>query len=306
MKKICILILNWNRPSVTLETLSSVKKLKKPKSSILLVVLVDNASKDDSVEVFKKFKKENINMDIEIIQNNQNLGYAGGNNVGLRYAIRYAFDYVLVLNNDVILKENLLVEMLKAHEQYPQYSIFSPKIYFAKGHEFHKNRYTAKDLGKVIWYGGGVIDWKNIYSTHRGLNEVDKGQFDICIETEVASGTCMFISKEVLGNVVFDEKLFMYWDDVDFSLRARQKGYRILFVPNTHIWHKVSASSKIGSDLNDYYLTRNRMVIGMRYASLRAKIALLRESLYFFLKGRQWQKKAILDFYIGKMGKGIN
>ena len=96
----------------------------------------------------------------------------------------------------------------------------------------------------------------------------------------------------------------MYLEDADLSLRMRRAGWKVLYTPYGHLWHKVAQSSGIGSDLNDYYITRNRLLFGMRYASLKTRLALYKESLRFLLDGRDWQKKGVMDFYLGRFGKG--
>jgi GT2 family glycosyltransferase len=104
---------------------------------------------------------------------------------------------------------------------------------------------------------------------------------------------------------LFDEKLFLYFEDADLSQRVLRAGYTIIYAPKAVIWHANAASGGgSGSILHDYYITRNRMIFGMKYAPLRSKIALVRESLRLLVSGRQWQKIGIRDFYIGKFGKG--
>jgi GT2 family glycosyltransferase len=137
------------------------------------------------------------------------------------------------------------------------------------------------------------------------MDEVDKGQYNKVVETDYASGSCMLIRREALKEIgLFDKKLFMYWEDSDLSQRAKRAGWQILYVPQAKIWHKVAASSAIGGALNDYYLIRNRLLFGLRYARLRTKIALLRDSFRILFKGRKWQKIGVLDFYLGRFGKG--
>lgn len=306
MKKIFIVVLNWNRKDDTTQCLESIGKLQISNYKLQIVV-VDNASTDGSVKVIQKskIKDQNENLKLKIIQNKENLGFAGGNNVGIKYALKNGADFVLVLNNDTLVDKNLLVYLIKAAEKYKNAGIFSPKIYFAPGFEFHKKRYSEKDSGKVIWYAGGIIDGDNVLGSNRGVDEVDDSQYDNIQETDFATGACMFIKREVLEKAgLFDEKYFMYLEDADLSQRIKRHGWRVLFVPDAKLWHKVAQSSSIGSDLNDYFITRNRLLFGMRYAPLRAKFALFRESLKLLLSGRKWQKRGVLDFYLSRFRKG--
>lgn len=302
MIKVFVVILNWNRPEDTIDCLRSVGKLR-VKDFEMAVAVVDNASNDDSIKRFKKLKFTNF--DFKILQNKRNLGYVGGNNAGLKYALEEGADYIMVLNNDALVDRDLLIEFLKVARKDFRAGAMSPKIYFAPGFEFHKEKYDKRVLGKIIWYAGGKIDWRNVYGSGRGVDEVDNGKYDKVAETDFATGTCLFLKAEALRQAgMFGEGFFMYYEDTDLSLRLSKSGWKVLYVPGAVVWHKVAQSSGIGSGLNDYYTTRNRMLFGMKYANLRTKVALLRESIKLLLIGRKWQKAGIRDYYLGNLGKG--
>ena len=302
LPKVSLVILTWNQLKLTLEQLENISELKTNGLKAEAIV-VDNGSSDQTPKKLRGYSLPN--MSFKLISNKENLGFAGGNNVGIKDVLKSGVDYVLLLNNDLILSEDLLIRLVKAAESDRKIGLLAPKMYFARGFEFHKKKYKAKDLGNVIWYAGGIIDWDNIYSSHRGVDEVDNGQYDKQEETDFVNGACVLIRREVFNEVgFFDEKFFLYWEDADLSLRAKKAGWKVVYTPTTHLWHKVAQASGIGSDLNDYFLTRNRMFFGMRYARLRTKVALIRESVKLLLKGRKWQKTAIRDFYLGRFGKG--
>ena len=265
-------------------------------------VVVDNGSTDDTVEKLSNYKLPN--MSYRFIKTGENLGYVG-NNVGIRDAYNQGADYLILLNNDVILPKDLITKLVETAEKDKKIGLLAPKMYFAKGYEFHKDRYKKEDLGKVIWYAGGFIDWDNVYSNHRGVDEVDRGQYDKEIEVDAANGACLLIRNEVIAGIGYlRDKYFMYWEDADYCLRAKKAGWKIVYTPETCLWHKVSASSGIGSNLNDYFLTRNRLDFGLRYAPLKTKLALLKESFKFLVSGRLWQKIGVRDYYLGRWGKG--
>jgi len=300
--KVSIIILTWNSVGLTLEVLKDINKLD-TKGLLVETIVVDNGSTDETQEKLRGYKLQN--MSFKLIRNKENLGFAEGNNIGMRDALKRGADYVLLMNNDVIVPRNLVVQLIKVAERDSKIGLLAPKMYFAKGYEFHKEKYSKKDLGKVIWYAGGMIDWDNIYSSHKGVDEVDKGQYDKQEETDIVNGACALIRKEVIEDIGYlDKKLFLYWEDADYSQRARRKGWKIVYTPETHLWHKVAQASGIGSDLNDYFLTRNRMIFGMRYAHLRTKLALIKESFNLLISGRKWQKIGTRDFYLGRFGKG--
>ena len=301
MKKVFVSIINYNNPKDTIECLESINNLKTDKID-LNVVVIDNAS-EEKLELKENFLKD---ISLKLIFNCKNLGFSGGHNLGIKYAISKNADYVVILNNDTILDANLIGELVKAASEDLKIGIVSPKIYFAKGSEFHKERYKKEDLGKVIWYAGGKMDWKNVIGEHLGVDEVDKGQFDEKRKVDFASGCCMLIKKEVFEKIgYFDERYFLYYEDNDFSQRAKSKGYEIIYAPRAILWHKNAGSvGGSGSSLQDYYITRNRLLYGTTYSSLRTKLALLKESVKFLLNGRRGQKKGALDFYLRRFGQG--
>lgn len=306
MTRVFVIILSWNVKKDTVETIKSLLK-SRINNFFLKIVVVDNGSNDDSArEVAKLFKTTKIKKGIttKLIELDKNLGFAEGNNVGIRFAQEAGADYLVLLNDDTHVDINMVSNLLKEIKTHKDAGAISPKIYFVKGYEFHK-RYQSKDLGQVIWYAGGDIDWDNVYGSNHGVDEVDVGQFDKVRETDFTTGCCVIFPRKVLKQVgLYDKRYFAYMEDADLSLRMRKAGWKVLYTPRAHLWHKVSQSSGIGSDLNDYFLTRNRMLFGLRYARLRTKVALLRESFKLLFTGRKWQKIGIRDYYLGRFGKG--
>lgn len=297
MTKIFIVILNWNQEDLTLETIDSVKHLHK-KDFEMEIVVVDNAS-TKNIEKLKKIK------DVALLENEANLGFAAGNNVGVQYSLSHGADWVLVLNNDVRVDKELLVEFLKVAKKYKKIGAVAPKIYFEKGFEFHKKIYKKQDLGKVIWCAGGSINWDHAWGRPRGADEVDHGQYDNSEETDYVTGTAAFYSAEALKEVgVFYAKYFMYYEDTDLSVRMKKAGWKIMYAPKALVWHKVAQSSTIGGDLNDYFITRNRMFFGMLYAPFRTRLNLIKQAVFLLMGGKPWYKRAIFDYFVGRMGRG--
>lgn len=304
--KVSVIILSWNRKNDTLETIESLAK-SNIDGFILEIYVVDNGSNDGSQDAIKKILNKLNNppkLLTKITENRTNLGFAEGNNIGMKDAIRRGFDYVALLNDDTSVDPNLIKNIIQEHDKFPDASAISPKIYFAKGFEYHK-KYKDSELGKVIWYAGGDIDWANIYGSNHGVDEVDRGQFNKTRETDFATGCFVMYKAKALKEVgYYDKRFFLYVEDADHAQRLKKAGYHVLYSPEGWLWHKVAQSSGIGSELNDYFLTRNRMIFGMKYASLRTKFALFRESIKLLLNGRKWQKIGIRDFYLGNFGKG--
>ncbi|MEK7570648.1 MAG: glycosyltransferase family 2 protein [Patescibacteria group bacterium] len=299
MKKIAIVTVNYNTADETKKLLVSLEKIKKDTIS-LEVIVVDNGSKERLVLDPKDFSYQ-----LQLLYSEENTGFTGGYNRGIRQALVDGAEYLLLINNDTIVDPLVLTKLLEPFETDKKIGITVPKIYFARGHEFHKGRYTEKDLGRVFWYAGGAMDWDHVMSRHRGVDEVDHGQYDVTEQTGFATGCCLLVKREVFKKAgLFADNYFLYFEDADFTQRVKQLDYDILYVPAAIIWHSNAGSSGSGGELHDYFLTRNRMLFGMKYAPLRTKIALVRESIRLLNQGRPFQKKGIQDFYLRKFGKG--
>jgi GT2 family glycosyltransferase len=302
MPKIAIIVLNWKQPQLTIDTINSLVKIKTQNFSYQIFI-IDNGSPDNSVDSFKKYFNKNPN--IKIYETGSNLGYVG-NNFGIKKAIEQGFDYILLINNDVIVDKLFLEELFKGAQL--GYDIVGPKIYFAPGFEYHYDWYSKNEIGNIIWSAGGRMDWNNIYGSNIGVDQVDKGQFDnINEQIDFLTGCCLLIKIEVFKKIgLLDEKYFMYLEDVDFCQRAKKLNLKLAYIPTSKIWHVNSGSSKSGGELHDYFITRNRLLYGFKYANIRTKFALFRESIkqFFSTKSSQWKKRGIIDFYIHKLNKG--
>ena len=291
--KVFVIIVNWNGWKDTLVCLESLINVNKDRVSLEIVV-VDNGSTNDSVSIIrKKFPG------IILLEMRENLGFTGGNNVGIKYAMDHGADLVWLLNNDTFVDNNVL-SFVSVFDD-PKVGMCGSKIYFAPGHEFHHSRYTKKERGRVFWYAGGLIDWDNMYASHRGVDEVDKGQYDRTEETGFITGAAMLVRRKVFKEIGFlDERFFLYFEDVDFCLRAKKAGFKLLYVPTSILWHvNAGSSDRPGNPLHEYYFTRNRLLLGFRYASGRTKLALFREALRFTSPVR---RKAVMDWMFGRFG----
>lgn len=297
MVRVSIVLVNWNSKASTLECLESIQSLNL-KEINLLTIVVDNGSTDGSLgPIQQKFPKT------KIIETGSNLGFSKGSNIGIVHGLNQKSDYIWLLNNDTVVHKLALQELIKGLSDLKA-GIAGSKIYFYPKREFHFNRYSEKDRGKVLWYAGGTIDWFNLYAFHRGVDEIDSGQYDEVQTTDFVSGCSMFVKAEIFKRIGFlDELFYLYLEDVDFCIRAKKTGWALLFVPKSIIWHKNSGSSGVGSNLHQYYMTRNRLLVGMRYASLRTKVALLREGLAYILRGPAVRRKAILHGLLHRYGR---
>ena len=292
--KVAVIILNYNGLANTLDCLNSLKKCQIQGNQVDFIV-IDNNSSDGSKKVLGTLDN------IHLIPNPQNLGYTGGNNTGIRYALRSKPDLILILNNDTLADKNLIVNLINAARNA---DIISPKIYFAKNFEFHKDRYKKDELGRVIWYAGGKIDWSNVIGRHAGVDEVDKNQYDTRSPVDFATGACMLIKRQVFEKIgLFDEKYFLYLEDMDFCVRAQKAHFKIIFEPKAILWHKNAGSvGGSGSDLQDYFITRNRLLFAVKFARLKTKIAVFRQVLTQVAD--PIKRKALIDFLTWRFQQG--
>lgn len=296
MKKVAVVIVNWNGKVDTAACVSSLAKVKSTRAQVD-VVIVDNGSTDGSVKSFGALRPKPY-----VIPLPENKGFTGGTNAGMRYAYQAGYDYAWLLNNDTIVDRDAVDPLIQAVAGGD--AIAGSKIYFAPGHEFHPDRYKKSDQGNVIWYAGGMIDWDNMYASHRGVDEVDHGQYDEPRETAFITGCSLFIPREVIARVGYmDDRFYLYLEDVDYSLRTKHAGYRLLYAPKSKVWHiNAGSTAKPGHGLHEYYLTRNRLLVGMRYAPIRTKLALIREAARRMFTGTLTQKKAVMDAACGRWG----
>jgi len=291
------IIVNWNRKTDTLRCLSSLEKVRNTYQTVSVVV-VDNGSTDGSIrEIADKFPW------VRCIEAGKNLGFAGGNNIGITYGEEQKAEYLWFLNNDTVVDKNVLRALVSFRD--PSVGAVGSKIYFYKGCEFHKNRYKKRDLGNVLWYAGGTIDWNNMLASHRGVDEVDRGQYDREVKTDFITGCSFFIRTSVIHQIgLMDESYFMYMEDLDFSLRIQRRGFKTVYNPASIVWHKnASSSGGPGSSLHEYYQTRNRLKIGMKYAPFRTKLALIKEGICVLAGAPSIKKRAVFDFIKGTTGQ---
>jgi len=233
-----VVVLTWNQREVTLECLRSLAQMTYPDFRI---AVVDNGSTDGTAEAIKdQFP------DVEIIVNERNLGYPGGCNVGLRYALSQGTEYVFVINNDISVDPAILDELMR--ETAPDVGILTPKIYFASE-------------PKRIWSVGGHRNPLTLEMNRRGDNELDQGQWDEVLEQDYLIGCAHLFSRSLLERIgLLDAGYFLYYDDLDICIRAQQAGYRLLMVPRARMWHKVADSSGgVGMPRERYYMARSNV-----------------------------------------------
>lgn len=209
--KIFIIVLNYNGKDVIKKCLSSVFKVDYPNFE---VVVVDNDSRDGSLEEAKSnFSKAHF------IKNEVNLGFSTGNNVGIRFALERMADYVLLLNNDTEVEKDFLRQLVEVAEKDNKIGAASPVIF--NGHN------------KQVWFSGGKIKWLRMKTLHE-----QKAATQDFYETSFITGCAMLVKAGVFKEVgLLDEDYFLYWEDADFSVRAKKAGFKNVVVAGSWIYH---------------------------------------------------------------------
>ena len=298
LPQVTIIVLNWNGLNDTVQCLESLSRLDHP---FYEIVVVDNDSTDGSVPAIRARYP-----DVVIIETGENLGYTGGNNVGIRYALGRGADYVLLLNNDTVVDPAFLHILVDAAETESAVGIAGPTIYY----------YERPD---VIWSVGGAIDWRRGSTRMMGLDERDEGQFGQVPRTvDFVTGCALLVKRAVLAQVgLLDERFFTYYEETEWCMRVARAGFKILHVPQAKIWHKISPIAREASSQVHYYMTRNRLLF-LKLA--RAGIAPWLNTLLFDygrtllnwtlrpkwrpkILQRQAMVQAILDYGRGRFGK---
>lgn len=296
---VAVIILNWQQALLTQVTINSLIKARLPPKTKPKIYLIDNFSQDSSWQILKNKYKDHPK--IKLFRTKSNLGYAGGNNYGLKQALKDKNNqFFLVSNNDVFFHPNFLKPLIKQFIDQPKTGIVGPKIYFAPGYEFHRHRYQPKQIGHIIWSAGGKIDWANTLGSNIGVDQFDHGQHDQSkTNLDFVTGCCFLTSRSVLKKVgLFDPHYFMYWEDVDFCQRIKQAGFKVTYQPQSVVWHINSGSSSSGSQLQDYYITRNRLCFAKKYSSFRSRLALHRQAIKFIFGRNSTKRQAVIDYYL--------
>lgn len=198
------------------------------------------------------------------------------------------FELIFILNPDTTVEKNTIRILVTKMEKF-EASIVSPKIYFTGT--------------KSIWYAGGIFDKSNVLGSHRGVDEEDKGQYDESIETDFATGAAMMVRRDVFDSIgLLDKRYFLYYEESDFCFRAKKAGFKTMYIPESVVEHSNAASTGLGSPLQDYFITRNRMLFAKKFLSLRTQFALLREGLRNLRIPAR--RLALIDFLLGRFEKG--
>jgi GT2 family glycosyltransferase len=293
---VSIIVLNYNSREDTLDCLRSLQHLTYLRTS---VILVDNGSTDGTAEAVRKEFPI-----VKVIETGANLGFTGGNNVGIDYALDNGADYIMLLNNDTVVAPDMIDVLVDAMQQDPSIAVTGPTIYYF-------------DYPDVVWSSGGSIDWKHGLTTMMGINEEDKGQFgQVPRLVDFVTGCALLARRDVWEQVgLLSDEFFMYYEETEWCVRVARAGFKIAHVPAAMMWHKISAEARATPHVY-YYMTRNRLLFLRRTnASLHTWLYTLTEYVRTFMSWTlrpKWQDRrhlrgvmlrAIKDYTTGRFGR---
>jgi hypothetical protein len=286
------LVVTWNRKDDALECVDSLLRSEYPR---LTVYVVDNASTDGSSQaVAERYP------DIRIIRSEENLGFAGGNNLGLARMLDDGVEAAFLINDDAVVERDTFAGLVSGGYDDPTVGVLAPKV-------------LVHSKPGVIWSAGGNIDPMTGISAQRHCGEHDDGQADEPSEIDYAVGCAMLVRAEAIREVgMMDTRYFMYYEEVDWCRRIREAGYRILYVPRSRVTHKVSLNDG-GRNRAAYYFARNRLLYLKSAGMPGGKITwlavsdILRSAAAHAVKGRTDESrlmiKGLVDYYSHSFGK---
>ena len=217
---VAAIVLNYNGREITLESIGSLSRMTYPDFAILHV---DNGCTDGSTEAVAEAFPE-----VRTVGVAENIGPAGGLNLGMRAALEAGYDYLLFLNNDIEAAPEMLTEMVRVAESSPEIAVVGPKTYY------HADR-------QRIWSAGGILRFRESATRERGMGELDRGQYDRVEEVSYINGCAMLIKRRPLEEVGYWDPQFQFaGEDADLCMRLKLRGYRCFYAPRAVLWHMVS------------------------------------------------------------------
>lgn len=256
---IAVILVNYNGKQYNMACIESL--LKQRGGHEIRIVIVDNGSQDGSMQIIQDHFGGDSR--IETVFLDDNYGFSRANNVGICRAEELGADYVLLLNNDTEVHEDLLTELLACADRHPN-SMIAPKIYYS-------------DRRDVLWSAGGEVSPLIRKVRHIGLDQKDTGQYDKERRIGFATGCCLLLPRAVIDRAgLLEESFFLYYEDTEYCFRLRERGIDIWYCPQARLYHKVGASSKgADSPLCAYYIARNWLLCSRLHLRGRYPLFLL-------------------------------
>lgn len=299
--EVAIVVLNWNGWRDTIECLESLQRITYPNYYIVLVDNDSNNDSVEQIKAWamgkipvkskyfeydqnskplqcidfneqelissksllknKKVSKLCCKKDFVLIRATQNWGFAGGNNLGIRYSLDYGADYIFLVNNDTVVLPNTLTQLMGQVIKKSTIGIIGPKICFYSNSE-------------RIWSAGGKLGFLRGTGYNLGMNTLDGDQYNGLVHSTFITGCCMLIKRELIKDIgMLDSLYFLYIEDVDFCWRAINKGWELAVYLDAVIYHKISSSLNYKTSSQAYFFSRNRKYFSIKHHSFLQRTA---------------------------------
>jgi GT2 family glycosyltransferase len=291
---VSVIVLNWNTPQETLHCLQSLENLSYPNYQVLVV---DNGSGDDSVDVFTEFVQ--CHPQFTLFVTGENLGFSGGVNYGIDVALSLGAIYIWLLNSDTEVAPDCLSALVNAMEHDPKVAIAGSRIFL-------------QSQRGIIWHAGASFARGIVQPRHRGMgaDQADPRYSTSCL-VEYVTGCSLLVRAMVIQQIgKLDDRFYLYYEEADLCYRSRRQGWKIFYVAESQLWHKVAGSST-GFYARNYYEVRNRLLFTVKHKPYNLPLVLsyllFQEILKPFLKG-DWKSAwfgwlGCIDFFRAKFGR---
>jgi GT2 family glycosyltransferase len=296
--KVSIIIVHLDNQTALFDCLRSCQKISYPNYEIIIVT---NGSNSQLTLALLQGFDEHVSM---IVGSAENKGYARGNNLGIKEALAHDARYIVLLNDDTIVSPNFLDVLVHEAEKSHDIGMLGSKIYYA-------------DKPNTIWFSGAYLNRKTGTISTPRANQIDEGANGKPFESDYITGCALLIGAEVIRKIgMLDERFFLYWEDVDWGLRAKKAGFKNLVIPSAHIWHKISSSSGgVDSIIRVYHRTRSHLLmVKLHMPETLPKLygKFIRDIAWLLLKSKdrdrirkaQAYMAAIIDYHRGKSDRG--
>lgn len=296
--KIAVIILNYNHPEDTLDCLESVFA-STLNDFELDPIVVDNSENFHSYQILKERYPK-----LTLLKNQENLGYAEGNNVGIRYALKSGAECVLILNNDCVLEKDTILKLFESANHFPDAAIVAPLVCF-------DNYHTKIDSC------GTVMDWLRLQPKSARYKNRDDPSIPSVIDAQIIPGSALFLKKKIFEELgLFNPDFFLIHEDADLCLRSRKRNYRNLVITDAIVFHKGSKTLRTYPSLTIYYSIRNFLFLSKMHNDRKRQFLVYVGLVLFFLKkavswnwnsiGRQRFRGLVFgirDYLLNKKGK---
>ncbi len=296
--KVSIIILHLDNQPALYDCLRSCGEISYPNYDI---IVVENGSKAPLTVTALQDATGRVSA---VVRSPENVGYARGNNLGIQKALAAGADYVLLLNDDTIVSSGFLDPLVEEGEKNAGLGMIGPKILYA-------------DAPKMIWFAGGILNRPAFTITTPGSDQIDEGDPAEPFESDYITGCALLIGAGTIKRIgLLDERFFLYWEDVDWGLRAKRAGLKNRVVPSSRIWHKISVSSGgMESLVRVYHKTRSRLLLARLHAPEllpRLHCAIARDIAWLLLRSNDLNRfrkaraymAAVRDYHRKETGKG--